>query len=371
MSDEGTRPPGGEGGDGPPAKKKPRQWPPEGQAPAKDSAPAEKAAAADEPGKKKPKKWPPEDAAPAAAPSGTEGAAAAGDEPPKKKPKKWPPDEAAAAGEAPKKAPKKWPPDDAPAAGGEAPKKAPKTWPPEPAAAAEEGGKKKAKTWPPDPGEVAEKREEAPKPAPKPAWEVDPVAPEWEDAADDELVGRLREGFGAAVEGARRFAGDLVIEIARDRIRDVCAELAGPQGYKLLVDVTAAHYPDREAGRFEVVYIAYSFEGNRRVRLKVRTDDGEPVPTVVPVWKGAEWLEREIWDMFGVTFAGHPDMTRILLWEGFNGHPLRKDFPVEGIDTGSAIYPEYYDESAGPVTGTGTGWKPEGPPEEADTTSDA
>ena len=319
MSDEGTRPPGGEGGDGPPAKKKPRQWPPEGQAPAKDSAPVEKAAAADEPGKKKPKKWPP--------------------------------DEAAA---------------------GETPKKAPKKWPPVPAAAAEEGGKKKAKKWPPDPADAApEEEKEAPKPAPKPAWEVDPVAPEWEDAGDDELAGRLRERFGDGIERARRFAGDLVIEVARDAIREVCAELAGPQGYKLLVDVTAAHYPEREAGRFEVIYIAYSFESNRRVRLKVRTDDGEPVPTVVPVWKGAEWLEREIWDMFGVTFDGHPDMTRILLWEGFNGHPLRKDFPVEGIDTGSAIYPEYYDESAGPVTGTGTGWKPEGPPEEADTTNDA
>lgn len=343
MSDEGTRPPGGEGGDGPPAKKKPKQWPPEGQAPAQESPPVEKAAAADEPAKKKPKKWPPEDSAPAAASAA---------EPEKKKPKKWPPDDAAAAG-------------------GEAPKKTPKKWPPEPAAAGEEGGKKKAKKWPPDPAAAAEKREEAPKPAPKPAWEVDPVPPEWEDAADDELVGRLREGFGGAVQGARRFAGDLVIEVARDSIRDVCGQLAGPEGYELLVDVTAAHYPDREAGRFEVVYIAYSFQANRRVRLKVRTDEGEPVPTVVPVWRGADWLEREIWDMFGVTFDGHPDMTRILLWEGFNGHPLRKDFPVEGIDTGSAIYPEYYDESAGPVTGTGTGWRPQGPPEDEPDTPDA
>lgn len=340
MSDEGTRPPGGEGGDGPPAKKKPKQWPPEGQAPAQESPPVEKAAAADEPGKKKPKKWPPEDTAPAAA---------SADEPAKKKPKKWPPDEAAgAAGEPPKKAPKKWPPE--PAAGTAAGD--------EPPEAAGAPGR--------PPGETQEK--EAPKPAPKPAWEVDPVPPEWEEASDDELVGRLREGFGDAIEGARRFAGDLVIEVARDSIRDVCGHLAGPEGYKLLVDVTAAHYPDREAGRFEVVYIAYGFEANRRVRLKVRTDEGEPVPTVVPVWRGADWLEREIWDMFGVTFEGHPDMTRILLWEGFNGHPLRKDFPVEGIDTGSAIYPEYYDESAGPVTGTGTGWRPQPPPEEeADT----
>jgi NADH-quinone oxidoreductase subunit C len=95
----------------------------------------------------------------------------------------------------------------------------------------------------------------------------------------------------------------------------------------------------------------------------VATDEATPVPTVSHVWRAANWPEREVYDMYGVRFAGHPDMTRILLWEGFNGYPLRKDFPVEGIDTGSAIYPEYYEETAGPVAGTGTGWKPAKPPE--------
>jgi NADH-quinone oxidoreductase subunit C len=88
------------------------------------------------------------------------------------------------------------------------------------------------------------------------------------------------------------------------------------------------------------------------------TDDETPVPSVVPIWRGANWPEREVFDMYGLRFADHSDMTRILMWEGFNGHPLRKDFPIEGIDTGAAIYPEYYEESAGPVVGTGTGWKP-------------
>jgi NADH:ubiquinone oxidoreductase subunit C len=95
----------------------------------------------------------------------------------------------------------------------------------------------------------------------------------------------------------------------------------------------------------------------------VSTDEGTPVPTVCGVWRAANWCEREAYDMFGIRFEGHPDLTRILLWEGFNGFPLRKDFPVEGIDTGSAIYPEYYQETAGPVAGTGTGWKPAKPPE--------
>ena len=79
------------------------------------------------------------------------------------------------------------------------------------------------------------------------------------------------------------------------------------------------------------------------------------------MWRGASWPEREVYDMYGIRFSNHPDLTRILLWEGFNGYPLRKDFPVEGIDTGSAIYPEYYEEGQGPISGTGTGWKPPKP----------
>jgi NADH-quinone oxidoreductase subunit C len=127
------------------------------------------------------------------------------------------------------------------------------------------------------------------------------------------------------------------------------------------VDVCGADYPKRTP-RFDVVYHLYSFGANRRIRLKVATDEDAPVPTVCKVWRAANWSEREVYDMYGVRFSGHPDMTRILLWEGFNGYPLRKDFPVEGIDTGAAIYPEYYEEKAGPVAGTGTGWKPAKPP---------
>ncbi len=128
------------------------------------------------------------------------------------------------------------------------------------------------------------------------------------------------------------------------------------------MDVCGADYPKREP-RFDVVYHAYSFEANRRVRLRVKTDEATPVPTRLPA-SGARptGREREVYDMYGVRFADHPDMTRILLWEGFNGYPLRKDFPVEGIDTGAAIYPEYYGDAAGPVAGTGTGWKPAKPP---------
>ena len=121
----------------------------------------------------------------------------------------------------------------------------------------------------------------------------------------------------------------------------------------------------------DVVYQAYNLDSNHRVRLRVVTDEVTPVPSVCAVWKGANWPEREVYDMYGVQFSDHPDMTRILLWEGFNGFPLRKDFPIEGIDTGSAIYPEFYEDEAGPVAGTGTGWKPPVEGEEPSDSSDS
>ncbi len=249
----------------------------------------------------------------------------------------------------PKKAPKQWVPP-----GGTTPTPAAPPTPP-PAAAPSEAAAPVAPTAPPP----------AAKPKPEPAaptgaaWERDPEAPQWRDAADDPLVARLRESQGAAILSARSFAGDLVVEVERSSWREAASALRAA-GYPLLIDVTAADFPGREGGRFDVVAIAYGFEANRRVRLKTRTDEETPVPSLTPVWRGANWPEREVYDMYGVHFEGHPDLTRILLWEGFNGHPLRKDFPVEGLDTGSAIYPEYYQETAGPVAGTGTGWRPKG-----------
>ncbi|MGB5295082.1 MAG: NADH-quinone oxidoreductase subunit C [Thermoanaerobaculia bacterium] len=195
-------------------------------------------------------------------------------------------------------------------------------------------------------------------------WERDPVAPEWQEAEGEALAEALKSSFGEGVTAARTFAGELVFDIDLRAIQEVGRSLKEEHGFALLVDICGAHYPDREEAPFEVVYHLYNLEQARRIRLKVGTQEGVEVPTVVDVWKGANWPEREIYDMYGVRFAGHPDMTRILMWEGFNGHPLRKDFPVEGIDTGAAIYPEFYGEEAGPVAGTGTGWKPPKPSEE-------
>jgi len=199
--------------------------------------------------------------------------------------------------------------------------------------------------------------------AAKEPWERDPVVPDWEDAADDPLVEALHERHPQSIESAQSFAGDLTLWIKREDISEVCSTLKNEQGYLLPVDICGADYPDREEGRFDVVYHLYSFDANRRIRLKVATDEETAVPSVTSVWRFANWPEREAYDMYGIRFSDHPDLTRILLWEGFNGYPLRKDFPVEGIDTGSAIYPEYYEDEAGPIGGTGTGWKAPTPPE--------
>ena len=214
----------------------------------------------------------------------------------------------------------------------------------------------------------AEKPAAAPEPA-KPAvevavWEKEPVAPKWEDAAGDAIVEDLRVRFPEAIESARLFAGDLTLAVRRESYRDVCAALKQHHTFSLLVDLCGVDFPKRPV-RFEVVAHLYSFEKNRRVRVKTATDEATAVPSLSGVYLAANWPEREAYDMYGIRFEGHPDLTRILLWEGFNGHPLRKDFPLEGIDTGAAIYPEYYDARQGPAAGAGTGWKPKKPPEPA------
>lgn len=176
---------------------------------------------------------------------------------------------------------------------------------------------------------------EEPIPEEEPVWEQDPVPPEWEDASSDPLVLALQE-FGEAIESARGFAGDLTLQVRRESIVEVCAALRGEHGFTVLIDLCGVDHPQREP-RFDVVYHLRSSEDDRRiVRLRVAAGEETPVPSVSGVWRAAVWLEREVWDLFGVPFENHPDLTRLLLWEGFEGHPLRKDFPLEGLDTGPA-----------------------------------
>jgi NADH-quinone oxidoreductase subunit C len=125
--------------------------------------------------------------------------------------------------------------------------------------------------------------------------------------------------------------GELILWAERAAIVRVLAFLRDDPRmlFKLLVDLCGVDYPDR-VERFEVVYNLLSLRHNRRIRVKVATDESEPVPSVTGVFNSANWYEREAWDLFGVYFSDHPDLRRLLTDYGFEGHPLRKDFPLTG-----------------------------------------
>ncbi|SIS37628.1 NADH-quinone oxidoreductase subunit C [Insolitispirillum peregrinum] len=124
---------------------------------------------------------------------------------------------------------------------------------------------------------------------------------------------------------------ELIVTVQRGSIVKVLTTLRDDVNCKFsqLVELTAVDYPEREQ-RFDVVYCLLSMKHNQRVRVKLATDEATPVPTVTGVFSTAGWFEREVWDMYGVFFADHPDLRRILTDYGFEGHPLRKDFPLTG-----------------------------------------
>ncbi|MBL6932749.1 MAG: NADH-quinone oxidoreductase subunit C [Rhodospirillales bacterium] len=125
--------------------------------------------------------------------------------------------------------------------------------------------------------------------------------------------------------------GELSVSVRSDAIVKVMSFLRDDVNcqFKILMDVCGVDYPDREE-RFDVVYNLLSMTHNLRVRVKVRTDEKKPVPSVVSVFSSANWWEREAWDLLGIYFSGHPDLRRIMTDYGFEGHPLRKDFPLSG-----------------------------------------
>jgi NADH-quinone oxidoreductase subunit C len=147
-------------------------------------------------------------------------------------------------------------------------------------------------------------------------------------------VSRLRSEFGPAIERHLVSSGQTIVYAGRDRSHDVLAWLKDTPGqeFDYLTDVTAVDYRDPERP-LEVVYQLRSLGRKEDLRVKVALDKRQPleVRSVYDLWKGADWLEREVYDMFGVTFVGHPDLRRILMWETYaEGYPLRKDFPLRG-----------------------------------------
>src|ERR1044071_1197097 len=195
-----------------------------------------------------------------------------------------------------------------------------------------------------------------PPPAPA-APSVAPAAPPAKTADDikrDPLVASAVTRVSDAILDAKEFAGEITLFADRDRIVEVCRAFKD-DGFVYLVDLAGVDYskfPNHSGLRFSVAYMLYSFQKNARVRLRVWTDADTPVPSVTGVWKTANWHERETFDMLGIQFSGHPNLERILMWDGFNGHPLRKDFPIRGIDTGARIYPEVFPAGGGPKAGS-------------------
>jgi NADH-quinone oxidoreductase subunit C len=145
------------------------------------------------------------------------------------------------------------------------------------------------------------------------------------------LLARLKARFADAVLSTHGFRGDATAIVDRAALLDVCRYLRDDpeMGFDLLSDVTAVDYYGRKP-RFEVVYHLVSIERVHRLRIKVGIEeDDAKIPSVVSIWAGADWLEREAWDMYGIQFDGHPNLKRIYLYEQFEGHPLRKDYPKE------------------------------------------
>jgi len=145
---------------------------------------------------------------------------------------------------------------------------------------------------------------------------------------------KIKEMFPGSVLGGHSFRGDETVIIKREDILQVCRFLKQEMDFNFLMDETAVDYLKCPEGawdknaRYEVVYHLYSLKTNARVRLKCPVPAEDPrIDSVASLWTGANWLEREVYDMFGITFTGHPDLRRILMYDGFDGHPLRKDYP--------------------------------------------
>ena len=164
--------------------------------------------------------------------------------------------------------------------------------------------------------------EETKPPAP-PAKPAGPVPLPWDSA----MVAKLKRQYGSGIE-ALTYLGQNYMVVHSSIVRELLQILRDEEQFDYCVDVTAVHYPKREKP-FDVIWILYSFPRNERIRVKAQyAADTEVVSSVTDLWPTANWLEREVFDMFGIRFEGHPDLKRILLPEGWKGYPLRKDHSI-------------------------------------------
>jgi NADH-quinone oxidoreductase subunit C len=170
---------------------------------------------------------------------------------------------------------------------------------------------------------------EAPPAAPPPPKAAPPKPPAVMAATplESELATELKRQFGDGIVEASSYVGQSFFVVKRDAVISIIEYLKLEANFDYLVDITAVDWPKR-AERFDLIYIVYSFARNERIRIKTVIPDGFRPESAVWVHRTANWLEREVFDMFGIEFAGHPDLRRILLPEEWQGHPLRKEYPI-------------------------------------------
>jgi NADH-quinone oxidoreductase subunit C len=154
-------------------------------------------------------------------------------------------------------------------------------------------------------------------------------------------IKKLQESFLTSILEVKTFREEMNVTVPKQEIVKVCKFLYSDPDlqYHFLIDLCGVDFFP-QVPRFEMIYFLYSMKNNQRLRLKTRVGEAESVSSVESIWKAANWLEREVYDLFGITFENHPDLRRILLWDGYEGYPLRKDFPVEGPDFDKPFVPE-------------------------------
>jgi NADH-quinone oxidoreductase subunit C len=162
--------------------------------------------------------------------------------------------------------------------------------------------------------------------AAKPAAPAKPAGPQPEPWNSD-LVAKLKKQYGSGIREACTYVGQKYLVVDSGIVYEVLRHMRDDEQYDYCVDITAVHWPKREQP-FDVIYILYSFPYNERVRIKTQIAEGQHLQSAVNLWPTTNWLEREVFDMFGIVFDGHPDLKRILLPDGWKGHPLRKDYDI-------------------------------------------